>query len=99
MIFVTKYLKENTNTSAQNCTLSLRLMASESSAGFSSETSAVRTFGGLVFCCLPFPNRVCPVGARERQSVEGQQLVTSVPLEDEINERVVRRGALSKEAG
>lgn len=31
--------------------------------------------------------------------MEGQQLVPSVSLEDEVNERVVRRGALGKEAG
>lgn len=32
-------------------------------------------------------------------SVKGHQLVPSVSLEEEINERVVRRGALGEEAG
>lgn len=37
--------------------------------------------------------------AGESRSEDGQQLVPGVPLEDEVDEGVERRGALRKEAG
>lgn len=84
--------------SAQICRLSLGLSTSQTRAGFigpSSKTSEVKTS----FLLLPLPGGVCLVRAGERMSVKGQQLVPSVSLEEEINERVVCRGALGEEAG
>lgn len=88
--------------SAQLCHLTLGLSTSQTRAGFigpSSKTSEAKTFGNLAFLLLPLPRGVCLVRAGERMSVKGQQLVPSVSLEEEINERVVRRGALGEEAG
>lgn len=88
--------------SAQLCHLTMGLSTSQTRAGFigpSSKTSDAKTFGNLAFLLLPLPRGVCLVRAGERMSVKGHQLVPSVSLEEEINERVVRRGALGEEAG